>query len=560
MDKDQTFIGIQVPSQFAEAGKVLMEAVENDNKSSITWWRLIHFLHARCNADSNLLIKLCEQASSNIEISKNDLDEDNSLAKILLAQCKFLYANKQSEDALRIYKKMRKEKIGVHLYYFWINFAAILYKVQSTTKAIFVLEESLQLNHFSDDDRQKIEAALEGYLKSAENTHTEENLQTPNASNEKKQKKQENEEIKNTPNIVALNTESNSARSSTGRRQIAHFPSKFPTGPSRIKTPPSTSSGATSQKSTKPTPSPALAPLKQVTNSKINSKIATKPTTASKKVEKNPAKPLEKTPLSSVTQKKQTPLQSSLPKKTVAAVPSQNRKPEQTPVQVFHDPSESSEGSPKKPSVQKRASPEEEKKPQKSEDPEQVLQEMKVNENIFYKLALIGKGGSSRVYKCVGFLEEKKSEIFAIKQVDLSDQDEETCSGFLNEIKLLRSLKHESQIVHLYDHQISGGKLLLVLELGEVDLKQLLHRLKRQENQRIQLNLIKMYWQQMLEAVEVIHSHRIVHGDLKPANFVSFKGILKLIDFGIAGAIQSNTTNIKRDSMVCCILFLSFLV
>jgi len=37
----------------------------------------------------------------------------------------------------------------------------------------------------------------------------------------------------------------------------------------------------------------------------------------------------------------------------------------------------------------------------------------------------------------------------------------------------------------------------------------------------------------MLEAVQVIHEKRIVHGDLKPANFVSFRGVLKLIDFGI---------------------------
>jgi serine/threonine protein kinase len=39
---------------------------------------------------------------------------------------------------------------------------------------------------------------------------------------------------------------------------------------------------------------------------------------------------------------------------------------------------------------------------------------------------------------------------------------------------------------------------------------------------------------EMLEAVQVIHNHRIVHGDLKPANFLFVEGRLKLIDFGIA--------------------------
>lgn len=59
----------------------------------------------------------------------------------------------------------------------------------------------------------------------------------------------------------------------------------------------------------------------------------------------------------------------------------------------------------------------------------------------------------------------------------------------------------------------------------------------------------------MLEAVQVIHEEKIVHSDLKPANFVLVKGALKLIDFGIANAISNDTTNIQRDHQVstdCC--------
>ena len=54
----------------------------------------------------------------------------------------------------------------------------------------------------------------------------------------------------------------------------------------------------------------------------------------------------------------------------------------------------------------------------------------------------------------------------------------------------------------------------------------------------------------MLEAVHTIHEHRIVHSDLKPANFLFCAGVLKLIDFGIAKAISNDTTNIVRDSQV----------
>jgi len=55
----------------------------------------------------------------------------------------------------------------------------------------------------------------------------------------------------------------------------------------------------------------------------------------------------------------------------------------------------------------------------------------------------------------------------------------------------------------------------------------------------------------MLEAVHVIHEEKIVHSDLKPANFVLVRGQLKLIDFGIANAIANDTTNIQRDHQVC---------
>lgn len=54
----------------------------------------------------------------------------------------------------------------------------------------------------------------------------------------------------------------------------------------------------------------------------------------------------------------------------------------------------------------------------------------------------------------------------------------------------------------------------------------------------------------MLESVHTIHEERIVHGDLKPANFVFVQGTLKLIDFGIAKAIQNDTTNIVRENQV----------
>ena len=62
----------------------------------------------------------------------------------------------------------------------------------------------------------------------------------------------------------------------------------------------------------------------------------------------------------------------------------------------------------------------------------------------------------------------------------------------------------------------------------------------------------------MLAAVNCIHEERIIHSDLKPANFLFVKGVLKLIDFGIAKAIQTDdTTNIYRESQVGTLNYMS---
>lgn len=58
------------------------------------------------------------------------------------------------------------------------------------------------------------------------------------------------------------------------------------------------------------------------------------------------------------------------------------------------------------------------------------------------------------------------------------------------------------------------------------------------------------YWRQMLEAVHFVHNAKLVHSDLKPANFLMVKGRIKLIDFGIAQKIPLGTVHISRDVIV----------
>ncbi|CAE7383908.1 mph1, partial [Symbiodinium sp. CCMP2456] len=91
-----------------------------------------------------------------------------------------------------------------------------------------------------------------------------------------------------------------------------------------------------------------------------------------------------------------------------------------------------------------------------------------------------------------------------------------------------------------------------VMEEGQMDLGRLL-----QAEADITLGEVQVLWKQMLEAVQVVHSERVVHSDLKPGNFLLVKQSLKLIDFGIAKRIASNTTNISRESSVGTISYMA---
>jgi len=93
-----------------------------------------------------------------------------------------------------------------------------------------------------------------------------------------------------------------------------------------------------------------------------------------------------------------------------------------------------------------------------------------VNRKVYARLDMIGKGGSSRVYKVLS----QSNQMFAVKRVSLDRTDQETMSGYMNEISLLKRLEGNHRIIRLIDSEVkagpdgSKGHLTLVMELGEI--------------------------------------------------------------------------------------------
>ncbi|KAJ7006698.1 serine/threonine-protein kinase MPS1 isoform X2 [Populus alba] len=202
----------------------------------------------------------------------------------------------------------------------------------------------------------------------------------------------------------------------------------------------------------------------------------------------------------------------------------------------------------------------------------------KVNGKLYQRLGKIGSGGSSEVHKVIS----SDCTIYALKKIKLKGRDYGTAYGFCQEILYLNKLKGKNNIIQLIDYEVTDKALLhevmsssisnkdgrvkddgciyMVLEYGEIDLAHMLAQKWKEmdsSNQTINENWLRFYWQQILQAVNTIHEERIVHSDLKPANFLLVKGSLKLIDFGIAKAIMNDTTNIQRDSQVGTLSYMS---
>ncbi|KAH7137312.1 kinase-like domain-containing protein [Dactylonectria estremocensis] len=174
---------------------------------------------------------------------------------------------------------------------------------------------------------------------------------------------------------------------------------------------------------------------------------------------------------------------------------------------------------------------------------------LRVNGNAYTRLDCLGRGGSAKVYRVTA----ENGGMFALKRVALENVDQSTLRGYQGEIELLQKLNKVERVIRLHDHELNSEKkvLTLLMEMGELDMNKLLGTRHSSETAKFDPAFVRFYWKEMLECLQAVHEHDIVHSDLKPANFVLVKGQLKLIDFGIANAIQTDeTVNVHREAQI----------
>ncbi|MEQ2261621.1 hypothetical protein XENORESO_012845 [Xenotaenia resolanae] len=123
--------------------------------------------------------------------------------------------------------------------------------------------------------------------------------------------------------------------------------------------------------------------------------------------------------------------------------------------------------------------------------------------------------------------ENATGKIYMAKIIPYS---QESKRGVLKEYEILKSL-HNEKIMALHEAYVTPRYLVLVAEYctGKELLYTLTDRFRYSEDD------VVCYLVQILQAVEYLHNHRVLHLDLKPENIlVTNLNVVKIVDFGSA--------------------------
>lgn len=160
----------------------------------------------------------------------------------------------------------------------------------------------------------------------------------------------------------------------------------------------------------------------------------------------------------------------------------------------------------------------------------------------YSKGRLLGKGGFA---KCYEFRNIETNQITAAKVIAKSSLVKSRAKQkLISEIKIHKALHHPNIVAFEHYFEDSENVYLLLEICQNQSLNELLKRRKTLTELEVQC-----YTMQIIKALKYLHSHRIIHRDLKLGNlFISDKMELKVGDFGLATKLEFDG---ERKRTVC---------
>ncbi|NXR25557.1 STK36 kinase, partial [Cinclus mexicanus] len=158
----------------------------------------------------------------------------------------------------------------------------------------------------------------------------------------------------------------------------------------------------------------------------------------------------------------------------------------------------------------------------------------------YHVLEMIGEGSFGRVYKG---RRKHSAQVVALKFIPKVGRSEKELRNLQREIEIVRDLHHPN-IIQMLDSFETAKEVVVVTDYAEGELFQIL-----EDDGSLPEDQVQTIAAQLISALYYLHSHRILHRDMKPQNILLGKdGVVKLCDFGFARAMSIHTmvlTSIK---------------
>ncbi|MBK9242980.1 MAG: serine/threonine protein kinase [Acidobacteria bacterium] len=179
----------------------------------------------------------------------------------------------------------------------------------------------------------------------------------------------------------------------------------------------------------------------------------------------------------------------------------------------------------------------------------------------YHVVALLGEGGMGQVYRA---RDAKLNRDVALKVLPaLLADDPDRLARFQREAQVLGALNHPN-IAHIHGFEDSADTHAIVMELVEgPTLAEMIRSSEAGSSDPANSPGLKTrppfggipladalpIARQIAEALEAAHELGIIHRDLKPANIkVRDDGVVKVLDFGLAKALDSRTSGPQDPS------------
>ena len=160
----------------------------------------------------------------------------------------------------------------------------------------------------------------------------------------------------------------------------------------------------------------------------------------------------------------------------------------------------------------------------------------------YIKGRLLGKGGFAKCYEFINQETEHSSAAKIIPKKSLVKSRAK--QKLISEIKIHKSLHHPNIVAFEHYFEDSENVYLLI----EICLNQTLNELLKRRKKLTELE-VQCYAVQIIKALKYLHSHRVIHRDLKLGNlFISEKMEIKVGDFGLATKLEFDG---ERKRTVC---------